>query len=572
MTAVTASLAAPLPWLPRPRPPHCRQRRDLCRGCRANAGPTTTLPPPPTGSWPEERPWAAVALSKALDTAGDVALIARRTLLPTYSSDLDSSVADGSLELRSRRRPVVLILGSGWAAHSLIKVVDTDTYEVLVVSPRNFFAFTPMLPSCAVGTVEFRSLLEPVRVANPCVTYLEAECTSLDTTRRVAVCSPVADLPTGGRPPFRVTYDVAVVAVGEQPATLGVPGVAENCYVLKEVTDAAALRRRIGEVFDLASLPGTAADVKDQLLHFLVVGGGATGVEFAATLAEFVRGDLAASYPPDLVKRARVTLLQSGDAILTQFDSTLADAALAALRRDGVTVRLRARVARVAPGVATLKDGSDIAFGLCLWSAGNSPRGLVTDLRTALQPAGVPIGGAPDDTQAEAIRGAARGKLLVDPWMRVLGASNVLALGDCATAATTARYAALPATAQVAGQQGAYAARLINRGFTIGTAGLDAPPPYRPLSWPLSALGGTTAAEVAPPFEFLSLGLLAGIGEDDALTQVDAGALQLRLSGRLASLLWRSVYVTKQVSFRNRVLILFDWLKTRAFGRDLSQF
>ena len=99
-----------------------------------------------------------------------------------------------------------------------------------------------------------------------------------------------------------------------------------------------------------------------------------------------------------------------------------------------------------------------------------------------------------------------------------------------------------------------------------------APPPPPAAAAPLSARGGTTAAEVAPPFEFLSLGLLAGIGEDDALTQVDAGALQLRLSGRLASLLWRSVYVTKQVSFRNRVLILFDWLKTRAFGRDLSQF
>lgn len=105
--------------------------------------------------WPEARPWTFVALSKFVDTVEDVALIARRTLVPNYSSDLQLAPPGGAeetLDLRSKRRPVVLVLGSGWAAHSLIKVIDTDAYEVICVSPRNFFAFTPMLPSCAVGT------------------------------------------------------------------------------------------------------------------------------------------------------------------------------------------------------------------------------------------------------------------------------------------------------------------------------------------------------------------------------------------------------------------------------------
>ncbi len=88
--------------------------------------------------------------------------------------------SNGRMRLRASTKPVVLVLGSGWGAHSLIKVIDTDTYDVVVVSPRNHFLFTPMLPSTAVGTVEFRSLLEPIRTSNPCVTYLEAECDSLD--------------------------------------------------------------------------------------------------------------------------------------------------------------------------------------------------------------------------------------------------------------------------------------------------------------------------------------------------------------------------------------------------------
>ena len=275
-----------------------------------------------------------------------------------------------------------------------------------------------------------------------------------------------------------------------------------------------------------------------------------------------MRSDLAAKYPPALVQAARVTLLQSGDAILTQFDATLAAAALEALRAGGVEVRTRARVAEVRAGAVTLRGGEELRCGVCVWSAGNAPRPLVTQLRAALQPSA-------GDT--------ARGKLLVDPWMRCMGARDVLALGDCSAAAGGGPSAALPATAQVAAQQGAYAARLINRGYAIGAAGLDAPPPHRRRPPPLFRLGGggdadADGVEAAQPFEFLSLGLLAYVGDNDALTQVDAGALHLRYSGSFAALLWRSVYVTKQVSLRNRVLILFDWAKTRVFGRDLSQF
>lgn len=84
----------------------------------------------------------------------------------------------------------------------------------------------------------------------------------------------------------------------------------------------------------------------------------------------------------------------------------------------------------------------------------------------------------------------------------------------------------------------------------------------------------TPPCHARSPFEFLSLGIMAYVGNDMALTQIEAGSadLSVKLYGRLAFLLWRSVYITKQVSFRNRVLILFDWVKTRMFGRDTSLF
>ena len=126
-----------------PRLPRLPARRPCHRRIAARCASTT---PPPLRSWPAPRSWNDVALSKLADTLEDVALIARRTLAPNYSSSLRAEAeGGGALALRSNR-PTVLIIGSGWAAHSLMKVVDTDAFEVIMVSPRNHFLFTPMLP------------------------------------------------------------------------------------------------------------------------------------------------------------------------------------------------------------------------------------------------------------------------------------------------------------------------------------------------------------------------------------------------------------------------------------------
>ena len=167
------------------------------------------------------------------------------------------------------------------------------------------------------------------------------------------------------------------------------------------------------------------------------------------------------------------------------------------------------------------------------------------------------------------IFGQARGndsQLFVDGWLRVCGApsGSILALGDCARPAGAARF---PNTAQVAAQQGAFVARLLNRQYDLAR-------PHPVLKegsafMPMAQFRGQTEAV---PFRFLDLGRLAYLGQSQAVAELGVGETTVSQSKGLAAfVLWRSVYIVKQVSFRNRVLVLFDWIKSRIFGRDLTR-
>lgn len=247
-----------------------------------------------------------------------------------------------------------------------------------------------------------------------------------------------------------------------------------------------------------------------------------------------------------------MTLLQSGDAILTAFDDTLQAAAMDNFQSSSVEVVLGARVVNIGPTSITLKDGTEVEYGMAIWAAGNGTTPLVKSIITSL----------PEQA-------GARGRLRIDDWLRVKGATNVFAFGDAACNDDDP----LPATAQVAAQQAAFAGRLLNRDYCLSCEIPEASSPRKGISKLINGAGDEDGpARVAKPFQFLSLGLLAYIGRDRALAQVELGKKKIFLSGAATRLLYDSVYATKQVSFRNRVLVLVDWAKTKVFGRDLSQF
>lgn len=406
-------------------------------------------------------------------------------------------------------RPTILILGTGFAAFSLIKQIDVKRYNVIIVSPRNYFLFTPLLPSTTVGTLEFRSIMEPIRTARKGIRFHQGYGVRIDTEQSIAYCEGKFK-----QTPFEVHYDKLVVGVGAISNTFNIPGVEEHATFLKETSDARKIRHDVIQCFERASKPGRPVRDFEWLLHFVVVGGGPTGVEFAAELDDFVREDLSKWFP-DLMPYVKITLLEAQDEILTAFDQQLSGYTRRHFARQHIRVRTNAFVKEVKSESVVLDEDEEIGFGLLIWSTGNGPTHFAETLNLPMD----------------------RGRLKVNYDFKVYGSDNVYAIGDCAVNEDEP----LPQTAQVAQQQGKHLANTLNA----------------------EILG-----KPAKPFEYKHMGMMAYIGQRKALAEMKT----VKGKGFSTFVFWRSAYLTKLMSWKNKILVIFDWIRTFMFGRDISQF
>ena len=171
----------------------------------------------------------------------------------------------------------VVVLGTGWGGISFLKEINTDLYDVTVISPRNHFVFTPMLAGASVGTVEFRSICEPIREINRNAQYLEATATSIDPSKKTIECQAVVcEGTTCDIEGFTVEYDRLIMTVGAQTNTFGIPGVRECCRFLKNVEDARHIRTSIINCFERANLPNLSDQERENNLTFAIIGAGPT--------------------------------------------------------------------------------------------------------------------------------------------------------------------------------------------------------------------------------------------------------------------------------------------------------
>ncbi|XP_058089988.1 external alternative NAD(P)H-ubiquinone oxidoreductase B1, mitochondrial-like isoform X2 [Magnolia sinica] len=536
-----------------------------------------------------------------------------------------SSVDSSQVEAKKKR---VVVLGTGWAGTSFFKNLDCSLYDVQVVSPLNYFAFTPLLPSVTCGTVEARSVVEPIRniirKKNGEIQFWEAECIKIDAANKRVHCRSNDSTIVKGKEEFLVDYDYLVIAIGAQVNTFNTPGVMEHCHFLKEIEDAQKIRRSVIDCFERASLPNLSEDERKTALHFVIVGGGPTGVEFAAELHDFFCEDLVEIYPTvkDLVK---ITVIQSGDHILNMFDERISSFAEQKFQRDGIDVKIGQRVISVSDKAITTKakaNGqiSSVPYGMVIWSTGIRIRPVVMDFM-------------------QQIGQNNRRALATDEWLRVEGCDGIYALGDCGTihqrkvmedisaifnvadedksgtltvkefqdviddiivrypqvehylksrhmndvvdllndskgderkesieldiegfksalSHVDSQMKNLPATAQVASQQGVYLARCFNHMKDCEDN------PEGPLRFRESG------RHQFQPFRYKHFGQFAPLGGEQAAAELPGDWVSI---GHSTQWLWYSVYASKQVSWRTRALVVSDWTRRFIFGRDSSR-
>ncbi|XVE79382.1 hypothetical protein DITRI_Ditri14bG0054000 [Diplodiscus trichospermus] len=289
-------------------------------------------------------------------------------------------------------KPRVVVLGSGWAGCRLMKGLDPQLYDIVCVSPRNHMVFTPLLASTCVGTLEFRSVAEPIARIQPSISsapgsyFFLSNCTGVDTESHEVHCETVTG---GAHTPdpwkFKISYDKLVIASGSQASTFGIHGVKEHAIFLREVHHAQEIRRKLLLNLMLSDVPGISEEEKRRLLHCVVVGGGPTGVEFSGELSDFIRRDVHQRYT-HVKDYIHVTLIEANE-ILSSFDDRLRRYAIKQLTKSGVCL-VRGIVKDVKPENLVLSDGSEVPYGLLVWSTGVGPSPFVSSLGLPKSPGG----------------------------------------------------------------------------------------------------------------------------------------------------------------------------------------
>lgn len=547
--------------------------------------------------------------------------------LPIAEVQIDDD--DSEQNQKQKEKPKLVVLGGGWGSVALLKTINPDDWHVTLISPTNYFLFTPMLPSATVGTLEFRSLVEPIRsiISRIRGHFIRARAENVEFSEKLVELSEVGK--DGNERRFYVPYDKLVIGVGSTTNPHGVKGL-ENCYFLKDIEDAQKIRNQINSNMENACLPTTSDEERKRLLSFVISGGGPTGVEFAAELFDLLNEDLTEHFPKILRNEISIHLIQSRGHILNTYDEAVSKYAEERFARDQVQILTNSRVKEVQSDriFFTQKDSNgetitkELPMGFCLWSTGVAQTELAKTLSTAL---------GPSQTNRHALE--------TDTHLRLKGTplGDVYAIGDCATVQNNVAeniITFLRTTAWEKGQnpqkceldfsewrevaasvrkrfpQAADHLKRLDRLFSeydkdqSGTLDFDELQELlKQIDSKLTSLPATAQrahqqgqylglkfnkmARAAPglrlndviegdvdsavykAFEYRHLGSLAYIGNAAVF---DWGGGWNFMGGLWAVYAWRSVYFAQSVSLRTRMLLAMDWVKRALFGRDLMSW
>jgi NADH dehydrogenase len=422
----------------------------------------------------------------------------------------DTSPAAGAAP--ARRKQIVIVGGGfgGIAAARALKRADAD---IILVDRRNHHIFQPLLYQVATAVLAPSEIAAPIRqlaYEQKNVTVLLAEVTGVDlNSRSIDALSPGAGV-------RKIPFDYLIVATGMRPSYFGHDEFAKYAPGLKTLSDAETIRAKILGAYELADTTDDENERKRQMT-FVLVGGGPTGVELAASMAQLAAVTLRGQFRRIDPAQSSIILVEGGKRILPTFADRLAAKAARRLGKLGVKIMTGVRVEKVdADGVVA--DGTRIPSATVLWTAGVAPSPLVKLL------------GAKTDRA---------GRVAVGPYMDVEGASGVFVVGDTSSVASDGR--PVPGVAQAAIQQGRYVGRLIAR-----------------------QLKGRAPKH---PFRYVDKGNMAVVGKNFAILQTS----HLRMGGFITWLTWVFVHLMALPQLQNRLRVQRQWLWSYFTGQRSSR-
>jgi NADH dehydrogenase len=393
------------------------------------------------------------------------------------------------------RRPHVVIVGAGFAGLYAARALRRAPVRVTVIDRKNHHLFQPLLYQVATAALNPSDIAAPIRglLGRRGVRVLLADVERVDVPRKQVI------LEDG-----EVAYDYLIVATGATHSYFGHNEWAQHAPGLKTLEDALDIRGRVLAAFETAERVEDGA-LRQELLTFALIGGGATGVEMAGALAEISRQALARDFQNIDPREARIILFEGMGKVLPPYPDTLSEAALRSLRKLGVEVRTGAQVTEV--DARGIRVGDErIPARTIIWAAGVAASPLAGSL------------GAPLDRA---------GRVQVTQFLTVPGHDEIFVVGDLAHVEQEGQ--PVPGVAPAAMQMGKHAAR--NMRFQIdGTPML--------------------------PFSYWDRGTFAVIGRGSA---VGVAFRRFRMKGVLAWFAWLFIHLLFLIGFRNRLGVLLNW-------------
>ena len=412
----------------------------------------------------------------------------------------------------------VLILGGGfaglYAARNLQRLMGKKA-AIEVVNRENYFVFQPLLPEVAGGAISAVNAVSPLRFLTREIFIRKAEVDSINPeAQTVTVFQGVQRRPTV------LEYDHLIIALGSGSDLTRTPGLSEHAFTMKTLSDARRLRAHVIERLehaDITRLP----EVKKGALTFTVIGGGFSGIETVGEIKELI--DRSLRYYPNInASEIRVVVLEFADRILNEMPESLAAYAQNKLNQRGIEVQLGVGVAEATGTQLVTTTGEVIDTRTIVATIGNTPAPVVAKMPLTLE----------------------QGRILVRRDFRADGFENIWAIGDCAlipmTDTASAREDFAPPTAQFAVREAKHLAQNV-----------------------VAALQNQNLKK----FHYSSKGSLASLGAGRGVAEVYG----IKLTGRLAWLLWRVYYISFLPGMQTRISVLWNWLMDGFSPRSVVQ-